>query len=1402
MSNYNGLFSFVGNFSSGLLELIFQLEEALFTQPQTVLMQARLYTEQLVKTISKEEGIENVYPLKHAERIYKLYRQNAIEENIYMKLEWIRKKGNKAAHDVSSVYFEDGYKAHKYLFEISVWYMQVYVSYDFEAPIYKLPNPKKEGNQVPKEDLDTLIKPFLDQSLKQMDELRKELQRELEEIKKAKEPVPELVETPKEKTETVQFSLLKFMKEQGITYIDKRSKNGALWILGGWELNEKLFPLKEQRIYFRFMKKGSRATDYQPAWFLLNKQLKDPEVEENHLISSNQPVEKKLEEENLVKKNPVSSIYLKEVTSDFWHKKGQLLIPQALLNQEVGKSTLNGIKKLAQYVSVQTFGDLSEEHLRSIYKSSQEDFHYVIQDLFWFGCRFDGRLAAFQPLPNGTPEHCLVVKGKGEEEIRLLLLAPIAKRFLDKGIHQLLDLQGSLSQSIRWLIKVDAQIVVEQLANALGKSVMIQKAEPKHSVQPIQESKPVERMEVETNAADSQESPLPLTFQGETMEIRNDLVQLTLDELGIHGCDNMIRQLMDQKLTTLRDFPAILDELHMRLRGVGAGTVKKFWMQLGELNGRELPQVKPEYDENGNKLVYLQNQIVTITTTFFDQPLLADDFPFAEKSINNIIASGIKTWGDLPYQFEEIGKAEGVGKKKVETIFYRFQALLEIAKKQLEFEQMSPAERLNYELAEFENWFTQLMEDKEFLSAEKVSARYLEITHRRYSTMLAEGKHLTLEMLGEQEGVTRERVRQIIAKGDTRVVNRLNGLITLLKQQLKESNHFMILPLTLDPSLFTHFVLKTALEYADFILEPMENEILLSDLDKDKLEEYQANIKADIEKAFYLHVITPTDFQGYCMEKGEEDGVDPKVIEIMSYSHIKWLSAEQGVLKGMRKFHAVEMVMLQYPDGVEVYKKEDELNEKANDIMPGEFTGVRDFQAIATRNDLSDRIFLWGRGVYIHASFVTTDAEWVRHVESIAEKWLETLEFIHVRKLYEEVRKEAEQGKVPNEYALFTLLRRYSTGKIAMTKFPFVQPEGAEKQMNADYIEQFIREKGGYVEFKDLMELFVEKRGWKRFTLEFTLSTNERFLQYKHGNYTLLSHYDHIQLKDLPFVVSAIQEKLSESPFMSIASVFADYEVILKSLGIETKQILYAILKNKDGIEATFPHFPYVVALNHKLDSISGVRYIEQFILDQEDIVAREEVVEWVENLFGEGDRILDIALSQVPEILYYAKGQYGEYIHRQVLGLDEQKENQLHETIKARLQEVISAKGREYAMVSELFNPSLFPELAGGIQWTSDLLEDVLKKSGKWTIIGSYGEIILSGDSKISDEVAFLEYVLSHHFKGAAKLHEFLRFLTNIRYSSGKLLFAAEEAMRKGEARYILDGDEIILKSLMKGVK
>ncbi|MDM5153175.1 DUF4145 domain-containing protein [Bacillus sp. DX1.1] len=223
MPNHS-LFEFVGQFSSELAELAHRIENQLLDQPHASMMQARLYSEQLVKIVSKEEGLEDIYPLKHSEKIHKLYRQNLIEEDIYMKLEWIRKKGNKAVHDVKEVDIHDVLQAHKFLFEISVWYMQVYVSYDFEPPIYNLPiKVSKETNPLEAKDFDGLIKPYLDQKI---DEMWSEVQQQLEAIREEKGQGPEsvVVNEAANKMSKVPENLSNVFLKNNFHFINKTTK--------------------------------------------------------------------------------------------------------------------------------------------------------------------------------------------------------------------------------------------------------------------------------------------------------------------------------------------------------------------------------------------------------------------------------------------------------------------------------------------------------------------------------------------------------------------------------------------------------------------------------------------------------------------------------------------------------------------------------------------------------------------------------------------------------------------------------------------------------------------------------------------------------------------------------------------------------------------------------------------------------------------------------------------------------------------------------------------------------------------------------------------------------------------------------------------------------------------------
>ncbi len=58
------------------------------------------------------------------------------------------------------------------------------------------------------------------------------------------------------------------LDEKGIQYIDKREHGGALWIIGGHELDELMAELKNQGFRFFFSEKGGRTTKNQSGWFI------------------------------------------------------------------------------------------------------------------------------------------------------------------------------------------------------------------------------------------------------------------------------------------------------------------------------------------------------------------------------------------------------------------------------------------------------------------------------------------------------------------------------------------------------------------------------------------------------------------------------------------------------------------------------------------------------------------------------------------------------------------------------------------------------------------------------------------------------------------------------------------------------------------------------------------------------------------------------------------------------------------------------------------------------------------------------------------------------------------------------------------------------------------------------
>ena len=253
------LFSFMKDISAELFDLAVEIEEQLYDHPDTTLMKSRLFCEQILKLVFEKEEIKEVYPYKHVERIHTLYREQMIEEDLYVKLEWIRKKGNRAAHEIHTTKIEDVLKAHKFLYDIAVWYMQVYVSYEFEPPAYDVPRPRAKTSNL--EDVEQLVKPYVDKAFEQIDSMWQEVNRELDVLNEEKERLSRQTtdqDAEREKVQKVPYPLIDYLDKHELTYIDNRDEDGALWVVGDWSLREYLFPLKEHKIYFHYAAKGGK----------------------------------------------------------------------------------------------------------------------------------------------------------------------------------------------------------------------------------------------------------------------------------------------------------------------------------------------------------------------------------------------------------------------------------------------------------------------------------------------------------------------------------------------------------------------------------------------------------------------------------------------------------------------------------------------------------------------------------------------------------------------------------------------------------------------------------------------------------------------------------------------------------------------------------------------------------------------------------------------------------------------------------------------------------------------------------------------------------------------------------------------------------------------------------------
>lgn len=148
MENNKYLLSFIENINSIVAFNAKKMEELIYEDPSSAIVKARLFAEEVLNVVFDKEEIGVPYINSLSEKISYLAREGYITREIQKSFDTIRLTGNKAAHDGGFNDITQAFKLHRVMYDIGVWFYEVYSLEQLKVPQYDHPKPVK------KEDVD------------------------------------------------------------------------------------------------------------------------------------------------------------------------------------------------------------------------------------------------------------------------------------------------------------------------------------------------------------------------------------------------------------------------------------------------------------------------------------------------------------------------------------------------------------------------------------------------------------------------------------------------------------------------------------------------------------------------------------------------------------------------------------------------------------------------------------------------------------------------------------------------------------------------------------------------------------------------------------------------------------------------------------------------------------------------------------------------------------------------------------------------------------------------------------------------------------------------------------------------------------------------------------------------
>ncbi|MET3699839.1 sigma-70-like protein [Bacillus oleivorans] len=1049
-------------------------------------------------------------------------------------------------------------------------------------------------------------------------------------------------------------------------------------------------------------------------------------------------------------------------------------IPSLLNQKRLPSHKSNILSTIKEKYGWETYGDITIEELKKLYKQHIAHFWTVIKYLSFQGVGFSGKLQRYQFFNENGKGYTLVFDKKNKSTILdfeykyaflKIQLEPygIAEKY-DLHLvplHHVINEHMKIEEVITFFQSEGFDVLPEETLNQSGNnlSTLLNSTEKEKSI----------------------ENELVFSVKEKTYILSSVKRDMSLKDESIPA-SKILRVLNNYGYEKVGDLPTDMSFL-LDIPNVAQRSVEKFFFTIDNnlTFKKETPTKKKVQNlsriSTENSFLFIEEQI-PLEEEFMTIPL--ERKYWGNKMFELLQVHDMKYLGDLPYDLESFLKDNGY--KKVER--------RELSAKIFEH---LPTDYLK------ELFFQSL---KLFVDKRKPDS----FPDRDWSILLQRLDGCTLEEIGQHFDVTRERIRQIISKGLEKMFVRYNKLFSIIESELKQYPFLNVYDFfnNREEALIekaSSFIYVYALPFNIY-----GNYLTLDDRDLfyDKIKAFKSDIAKDRNET---HIYSREEIEEYVLEYFPAKEIcDFRRLtdELISESFEEASENQYTFKQRISKTRMCQIVFeKEFANGLAVYKQKDLFIKKLHEYFPQEFKNDTARSIIANLTRDEHVILLWEIGYFKHISVVHPNVS--KETLAPIKDWLQSqlsqdIKQINTNAAFGEFGDILSSLEIDTEHALFSLLKIHFPEAFNYSRSPTLVMIGHERKEKKKIIEDYVKDCDGYVSNEELSRHFMKNLGWTKTMYEQYISASELLLKTSDG----LIHMNCLDFEkdDMDRIFRyAKQKTLSLQNSYSVETIFEERKSTLLQMGVKDGKVLYHLLEKYYSEEFDFTRYPHIHPVGkYKTDQFSVAGQFETFFLENNDYFLRDEIYKEFVQERGWAMSTYYMAYSKNREKILEVFPD--EFAHIELIEWTKEKENQLFQVLEGFLTE---NKDKPFIHIERdiIANKNLvkqFPDINLLFDWNHSLLVSILENTDAFVLLGSKKVGILSKANEfgIKSEHEYLSYLLKNKYDGYVKLAELQKYLFSIDMCRKSSIPRYYLTSSEKELDYELVNDELILKELM----